>query len=138
MQRTENPQKVVQFHPEPLKLLIMTRVFDLSKGDVIYGFCIDTQELEIYQVDNVTLTEINFYTLIGDPYSFYLMFPKELNLEEPVLCKYTEESWWIYSTNFDSLKHLMDVDWDEWPNQHKIFYFDEYLDIWTQTMHKLK
>lgn len=116
----------------------MTRVFDLSEGDVIYGFCIDTQELEIYQVDNVTLTEINFYTLIGDPYSFYLMFPKELNLEEPILCKYTEESWWIYSTNFDSLKHLMDVDWDEWPNQHKIFYFDEYLDIWTQTIHKLK
>ena len=117
----------------------MVRVRDLKKGDVIYGFCIDTQELEIYQVDNVTLTEINFYTLIGDPYSFYLMFPKELNLEEPILCKYTENAWWIYSINFDSIKNLMEVDWNDWyrPEQYGI-YFDEYLDIWTQTMCKLK
>lgn len=115
----------------------MTRVFDLSEGDIIYGFCIDTQGLEIYQVDNVTLTEINFYTLIGDSDSFYLMFPKELNLEEPILCKYTEESWWIYTTNVESLKNIMEADWEDWPDQCKRFYFDEYLYMWTQTMHKL-
>lgn len=116
----------------------MTRVFDLLNGDIIYGFCIDTQELEIYQVDNVTLTEIKFYTLIGDPHSFYLMFPRELNIEEPVLCKYTEESWWIYCTNIESLKNIMEADWKNCPYEYGIFYFDEYLDIWTQTMHKLK
>ena len=115
----------------------MTRVCDLLKDDIIYGFCIDTQTLEIYQVDHVTLTEVHFYTIVGSE-SFYMMFPKEINLEEPILCKYTEESWWVYSINFNNLKHLMDVDWDEWPNLHKVFYFDEYLDIWTQTIHKLK
>lgn len=116
----------------------MTRVFDLSEGDIIYGFCIDTQTLEIYQVDHVTLTEINFYTLVGDPCSFFLMFPKELDLDEPVLCKYTEESWWIYCTNVESLKNIMEADWEYWPDQCKQFYFDEYLYMWTQTMHKLK
>lgn len=115
----------------------MTSVCDLLKDDIIYGFCIDTQVLEIYQVNKVTFTEISVNTLVGDPYSFFLMFPKELDLEKPVLCKYSEEAWWIYSTNFDSIKHLMDVDWDEWPSLHKVFYFDEYLDIWTQIMHKL-
>lgn len=115
----------------------MTRVFDLSEGDIIYGFCIDTQELEIYQVDNVTFTEIKFYTLIGNSNDFYLMFPKELNLEQPVLCKYTEECWWIYCTNLESLKNLMEADWENWPDQCKRFYFDEYLFMWGQTMYKI-
>ena len=74
----------------------MTRVCDLLKDDIIYGFCIDTQKLEIYQVDHVTLTEVHFYTIIGDE-SFYMMF-----------------------------------------DLHKVFYFDKYLDVWTQIIHKLK
>lgn len=114
----------------------MTRVCDLLKDDIIYGFCIGTQILEIYQVDHVNLTEIHFHTIIGDE-NFYMMFPKEIDLEEPILCKYAEKSWWIYSIDFESIKHLMEVDWNEWPSLHKAFYFDEYLDVWTQTMHKL-
>ena len=115
----------------------MTRVFDLLKDDIIYGFCIDTQVLEVYQVDGVTLTNINFHTLIGSDSDFYLMFPKELDLEEPILCQYTNDSWWIYSVKLESLKNLMEVEWGEWPDQHKRFYFDEYLYMWTQTMRKL-
>lgn len=115
----------------------MTRVFDLLKDDIIYGFCIDTQLLEVYQVDSVTITDINFHTLIGQDSDFYLMFPKELNLEKPILCKYTDDSWWIYCTNLESLKNLMEADWEDWPDQCKRFYFDEYLYMWTQTMHKV-
>ena len=117
----------------------MTTVCDLLKDDIIYGFCIDTQTLEIYQVDHVTLTEVHFHTIVGDE-SFYMMFPKEIDLEEPVLCKYTEESWWVYSINFDSIKYLMELDWNDWywPEQCRRFYFDQYIDVWTQMIHKLK
>ena len=116
----------------------MVKVSDLLKDDIIYGFCINTQTLEIYQVDHVTLTEVHFHTIIGAE-SFYMEFPKELDLEKPVLCKYEETCWWVYTINFDSLKHLMEVDWNGlyWLEQY-IFYFDKYLDIWTQTIHKLK
>lgn len=113
-------------------------VNDLKKDDVIYGFSVDTQELEIYGVDKVTTEEIEIYGIIGDS-DFYLNFPRDLDLENPILCKYTEESWWIYTVNIDSLKPFIEIDnWDWLKYQHLIFYFNEYLDIWSQTIKKLR
>ena len=115
----------------------MTNVFDLKEGDIIYGFCIDTQTLEVYYVEKMNISGIIFHSIIGNDDNFYLMFPIELDLEKPTLCKYTEESWWIYTVNFDSIKNLIELDWDFLGELHKEFYFDEYLDIWNQKIHKL-
>lgn len=116
----------------------MINVFDLKEGDIIYGFCIDTQLLEVYYVEKVNISEIIFHPIIGDDSDFYLMFPNNLDLEKPILCKYTKESWWIYTVNFDSIKNLIELDWDFIPDFIKAFYFDEYLDMWKQKVCKLK
>lgn len=116
----------------------MTTVNDLKKDDILYGFCIGTKEFEIYQVINID-TKIHFDTIIGYPFKFYLMFPENVNLEEPILCKCQEAAWWIYTVNFDSIKGFIELDdWDWLRDQHLAFYFDEYLDIWSQTIKELK
>ena len=112
----------------------MTHISDLLKDDIIYGFSIENQILEVYQVITITPTEIKLNVLVGDNSDFYLMFPKEIDLEKPVLCRYIERCWWIYTTNIDSLKNLIEADWEYWPDQNRRFYFDEYLDMWSQTI----
>ena len=113
-------------------------VNDLKKDDVIYGFSVDTQALEIYGVDKVVPNQIEIYGIIGED-DFYLNFPRDLDLENPILCKYQEEAWWIYSVNINALKPFIETeDWNWLKNIHLSYYFDEYLDIWSQTMKKLK
>jgi len=111
---------------------------DLKKDDVIYGFCIETQEVEIYGVEEVTKHQIEIYGIIGDG-EFYLNFPLDVNLENPVLCRYSEMTWWIYTVNIESLEPFINFDdWDFITDFHLKFYFDEYLDMWDQQIIEFK
>ncbi len=113
-------------------------VNDLKKDDIIYGFGVATQELEIYGVDRVTTRNIEIYGIIGNA-NFYLNFPRDIDLENPILCKYAEQTWWIYTVNIDSLKPFIETDdWGWLIDRHLTFYFDKYLDIWSQTIKELK
>lgn len=105
---------------------------DLKKDDIIYGFCIETQEVEIYGVEEVTEHQIEIYGIIGES-GFYLNFPLDTNLEKPILCRYSELAWWIYTVNIKSLEPFINCDnLDFIADFHLKFYFDEYLDIWNQ------
>lgn len=111
---------------------------DLKKDDVIYGFSIEKQEVEIYGVEEVTEHQIEIYGIIGDG-DFYLNFPLDINLENAILCRYNEYSWWIYTVNIESLEPFINCnDWDFIANFHLKFYFDEYLDIWNQEIKEFK
>lgn len=113
-------------------------VNDLKKDDIIYGFCVNTQEVEIYGFEKVTKDRIEIYGIIGDN-NFYLNFPPDVNLENPILCRYNSATWWIYTVNIESLKPFINFDdWDFLADFHLRFYFYKYLNMWNQEFREFR
>ena len=101
----------------------MISVYDLKEGDTLYAYSIYKDLLEIYYVNGLVKDIINcldasslrldYMVLIGEQDNVnghgldYIMFPEDVDLDEPVLCMYNTGTWWIYTTNFDKLQKLM-------------------------------
>ena len=139
----------------------MKTIKNLKEDDALYGFCLNDFSLEIYNVlgiftdDHIfeTSTPRIFYTpiLCGEEernnidengYSdAYIMFPEGVDIDKAILCKYNEDAWWIYTTNFEAIRKYVD-EYAGVEAMHNINFlkiiseFKLYLDIWTQKLEK--
>lgn len=109
----------------------MKTINDSKEGDILYGFDLDTRELQLYYVYKVDEGRLLYSVLVGteendfDGYcSAYIMFPDDFNLEKAILCNYCE-CWWIYTTNFDEIEKYINCE----DIKSK---FPVWLDMWTQ------
>lgn len=122
----------------------MKTINELKQDDTLYGFSVESNFLEIYNVvgifldKNLNLSRIHYNPILMngkyDP-NVYIMFPDNIDLDQAILCKYTDESWWIYTTNFDSIKKYLEnniVNIEKDTNFATISDFQYYLNIWKQ------
>ena len=95
----------------------MTSVYDLKEGDILYAYSVYMQQFEIYYINylnnlSASPPRLDYMILIGSQDSVswhgldYIMFPEDVDLDEPVLCLYNSDCWWIYTTNFNKLQEL--------------------------------
>lgn len=121
----------------------MKTIDELKQDDTLYGFSVESNFLEIYNVvgifsdKNLNSPRIYYNPILmqkSDP-SVYIMFPDNVDLDQAILCKYTDDSWWIYTTNFDSIKKYLEnniVNIEKDTNFAIISDFQYYLNIWDQ------
>ena len=115
----------------------MITVNDLKEGDILYALDCERKNIEIYSINSKPIynmgidskTRLDYTVLIGDPYRVYIMFPDNCDLEEAILCKYNEASYWIYTTNFNQLQKYIN-------SENIIQRFPINLDIWKQKFEK--
>lgn len=118
----------------------MKTIKDLKKDDILYGlYCPNNFKttLEIYRIAEDTpekLIQLYYYVIIGeiaDGYVPYINFPKEVDLDKAVLCQYNYATFWIYTTDFESIRKFLDI-----KGEDVIKRFPYILDMWEQKVCK--
>lgn len=122
----------------------MTTVNNLQNGDILYGLCTETRDIEIYRFNSDdtliyyadydrTVNGLDLDPIIGE--KAFINFPDYLDLENPILCNYNyvpfdDSCYWIYTINFDNIKRFINC-------KDILSEFNECLDMWHQELYKL-